>query len=180
MKIHLGCGNRYINGWYHVDVMRYPHVNLVSDVKSMPELGDGIAMVIYASHVLEHFTFEDAQLALREWHRILGPGGILRLSVPDFAEWARRYLYAYDVAEVEGSIVGGQKHRYDDHRSLWDRFRLERELLSAGFRIVRPWDWRATEHSHVDDFSQAYLPHGDTEHGVLMSLNLEGLKNAPV
>lgn len=37
-------------------------------------------------------------------------------------------------------------------------------------------NWRETEHSDVDDFSQAYLPHMDKENGILMSLNIEAIK----
>jgi hypothetical protein len=46
----------------------------------------------------------------------------------------------------------------------------------VGFKEVYLWDWRETEHSHIDDFSQAYLPHMDKENGVLMSLNIEAKK----
>jgi hypothetical protein len=49
-------------------------------------------------------------------------------------------------------------------------------LLQAGFSEVRRWDWRNTEHSEVDDYSQAHLPHMDKENGRLMSLNLEAIK----
>ena len=46
----------------------------------------------------------------------------------------------------------------------------------VGFQEVRRWDWRTTEHTQVDDYSQAHLPHLDKEHGTLMSLNLEAVK----
>ena len=47
--------------------------------------------------------------------------------------------------------------------------------LEAGFARVRRWDWRATEHAGIDDYSQAYLPHMDKENGTLVSLNLEAI-----
>jgi hypothetical protein len=49
-------------------------------------------------------------------------------------------------------------------------------LKKVGFDEIRRWNWRDTEHASVDDFSQAYLPHQDREHGRLMSLNVEAVK----
>lgn len=59
---------------------------------------------------------------------------------------------------------------------IFDEEFLCRELLDLGFREVRRWDWRATEHADVDDYSQAHIPHLDKETGKLMSLNLEAVK----
>ena len=44
------------------------------------------------------------------------------------------------------------------------------------FKEVNYFDWRKTEHSHIDDFSQCYLPHMDKDNGLLMSLNIEAKK----
>jgi hypothetical protein len=49
-------------------------------------------------------------------------------------------------------------------------------LESAGFTDVRRYDWRETEHAHIDDYSQAYIPHMDKENGILISLNVECAK----
>ena len=50
------------------------------------------------------------------------------------------------------------------------------DLESLGFAEVKTWDWKNSEHSSYDDFSQAYLPHMDKENGVLMSLNIQAKK----
>ena len=46
-------------------------------------------------------------------------------------------------------------------------------LEQVGFTDVKRYDWRATEHAEIDDYSQAYHPHMDKENGVLVSLNVE-------
>ena len=46
-------------------------------------------------------------------------------------------------------------------------------LKQAGFINVRHYDWRNTEHAAVDDYSHAYIPHMDKEHGIQISLNVE-------
>jgi len=60
--------------------------------------------------------------------------------------------------------------REEEHLSL------KKVLQSNGFRGIQEYDWRNTEHSHIDDHSQSYLPHMDKENGTLMSLNIECYK----
>jgi predicted SAM-dependent methyltransferase len=137
---------------------------------------DGSVSLIYASHVLEHFGRYAYQDVLKEWFRVLAPGGILRLSVPDFAACAAIYYESGLVdglSGLVGLVVGGQRNEYDFHKMVFDEAFLRRELAAIGFREVRRWDWRATEHAHIDDYSQAYIPHLDKQGGRLMSLNLE-------
>jgi hypothetical protein len=59
---------------------------------------------------------------------------------------------------------------------VFDEPFLKQALEEVGFQQVRRWDWRNTDHSQVDDYSQAYLPHLEKQNGQLMSLNLEAIK----
>src|SRR3989338_7215192 len=177
MKLHLGCGPRHIPGFVHVDAQPAPHVDIVGPVEQLP-MDDNSVSLIYASHVLEHFGRCDYKAVLREWYRVLQPGGILRLSVPDFAACAAIYyesVLADGLSGLVGLIVGGQRNEHDFHKMIFDEDFLRRELLETGFREVRRWDWRATEHAGIDDFSQAYIPHLNKESGKLMSLNIEAV-----
>jgi len=58
----------------------------------------------------------------------------------------------------------------------FDETFLTAALLQIGVSEVRRWDWRDTGQTHVDDYSQSYLPHMDKDHGLQMSLNLEAVK----
>lgn len=62
------------------------------------------------------------------------------------------------------------------HGMIFDRSVLQEILLRSGFRSIKEWDWRQTEHFEYDDFSQAYLPHMQKDQGSLMSLNIEAFK----
>ena len=74
-------------------------------------------------------------------------------------------------------IYGSQRHPYDYHKNGWDEDRLKKDLLSVGFKDVRRWNWQdISPHSYCDDYSQAYSPHMDKENGMLMSLNVEAIK----
>ena len=77
--------------------------------------------------------------------------------------------------DVRGLMIGGQRDQYDYHGNVFDEADLTRMLMEAGFTSSRRWDWRTTEHAHIDDYSQAYLPHMDKENGTLVSLNMEGV-----
>jgi predicted SAM-dependent methyltransferase len=173
MKLHLGCGRRHIPGYVHIDVVDYPHVDHVSSIDNLSFLQDGSVELIYNCHVLEHFKRREVNRVLREWHRVLAPGGVLRVSVPDFAALCEVYVRSRDLGLVIGPIFGRQDYLYNIHYNLFDFDALKAQLEQAGFSQIRRYDWRETEHAQVDDFSQAYIPHMDKERGVLISLNVE-------
>lgn len=179
VRLHLGCGKRYIPGFLHIDAQLYPHVDVVSDIANLELIPDVSVDLIYASHVLEHFGRWEFDGVLAEWFRVLKPGGVLRLAVPDFAVCAKLY-YEKGLADglngLIGLICGGQRDQHDFHKMIFDEPFLTRALEEVGFSRVHRWDWRMTEHAAVDDYSQAYIPHLDKEHGTLMSLNLEAVR----
>ncbi len=178
LKLHLGCGSKFIPGFIHVDVIAGDHIHHQGSVCELP-YPDCSVELIYASHVLEHFGRFEMHDVLREWYRVLAPGGILRLAVPDFAACAKIYYeegLKDGLTGLIGLVSGGQRNEYDFHKMIFDEPFMARELLSLGFSEVRRWDWRLTEHADIDDYSQAYIPHLDKEHGTLMSLNLEAVK----
>jgi len=176
VKLHFGCGKRFIPGWIHVDAVRYPHVDVVADLRSLSCFSTESATVVYACSVLEHFSMKETPSVLKEWQRILCSGGVLRLSVPDIKVLASLYLSGVSLEPLKGMIVGGQRDQWDFHKNVFDETRLTSLLNEAGFIDVRHWDWRLVEHAAVDDYSRAYYPHLDFEHGVNTSLNLEATK----
>jgi predicted SAM-dependent methyltransferase len=180
MKLHLGCGKKHLNGFYHIDALPYEHVDYVGRVDQLPpHIGDNSVELIYACHVLEHFGRHEYKNVLAEWFRVLTPNGVLRLAVPDFEAAAKIYVggeLSGGIDDVMGLCVGGQRDEYDFHKMIFDEALLARVLGEIGFLQVRRWNWRTTEHADMDDYSQSYLPHMDKEHGALMSLNLEAVK----
>jgi predicted SAM-dependent methyltransferase len=113
---------------------------------------------------------------LKVWNNKLKRGGTIRISVPDFNSIVLYYEKNRDLNSVIGLLYGGQRNEYDYHKVVFNFDTLSNLLEMAGFSNVRKYDWRETEHSDVDDYSQAYLPHLEKEIGLLMSLNVEATK----
>jgi predicted SAM-dependent methyltransferase len=109
-------------------------------------------------------------------YEILKPGGTLRLGVPDFGGIVDYYQKTKDLRAVSGMLYGGQDYMENNHFWVWDFDTLKKELIQVGFKDVHRYDWRQTDHNHVDDYTQSYLPHMDKEKGTLLSLNVEAIK----
>jgi len=178
VKLHLGCGKKYIAGFKHVDLQDLEHIDYKTSVDDLHFAENNSVDLIYSAHVLEHFGRNEYKNVLKEWYRVLKPNGILRVSVPSFNSVVKYYTTKEDNLELLlGLLVGGQKiGEYDYHKMIFDKKLLTKVLFEIGFSRVKEYDWRETEHSDLDDFSQAYLPHMDKENGMMMSLNLEAIK----
>jgi len=178
MKLHLGCGKRFIPGFVHIDVIDYPHIDHVNSIDNLSFLPDNSVSLIYSCHVLEHFKRRDVPRVLEEWKRVLKPNGTLRISVPDFESLCRVYQKYQDLSLIIGALFGRQDYLYNIHYNVFDFVSLTSFLHGAGLTNVRRYDWRDTEHAEVDDYSQAYIPHMDKSNGILISLNAECSKPA--
>jgi len=176
IKLHLGCGKRYIPGFVHVDGVAAPHVDHVQDIRTLPQFDDATAELIYACQVIEYFDRDEVAGVLTEWRRVLVPGGILRLSVPNFEVISRLYRAGFELEWFLGTLYGkipdGRGgHQY--HRTTYDEPSLRKLLARTGFVDAELWRWQEVEHRDVDDFSQAYFPHMEKERGILWNLNMQ-------
>jgi predicted SAM-dependent methyltransferase len=174
VRLHLGCGAIDARGYVNVDLAPYAHVHHVHAVAPLEMLADDQADLVYGSHILEHLSFAAAADALAEWRRVLKPGGILRLSVPDFSIFIGIYRETGRLETVAAGIMGGQDYEGNFHQSVYDEARLTALLREAGFREVRRWDPASVE-DH--DFKDASSHEWDVDgRKVPISLNLEAVK----
>ena len=178
MRLHLGCGSKIIRGRVNIDAIPQSSDVVVDNVMTLETVEDGSASEIYACHVLEHFGRREIEQVLGTWFRKLSPGGLIRISVPDIEKVFEKYAEGTPLAVLMGFLYGGQRNEYDYHKVGFDFGSLRTALEAAGFVAVRRYNWQETDHSGVDDYSQAYLPHMDKENGTLMSLNVEASKPA--
>lgn len=172
MKLHIGCGKRYLSGFTHVDVIPYEHVDIVADASDLSMVKSESVQEIYASHVLEHFQRDRVQKVLTEWRRVLVPKGILRLAVPDFEAIVDTYRTGTELSRLLGLLFGGQTYEHNFHHIIFDFAHIKEMLNCIGFSNIQRYDWRDFLPEGYDDYSRAYLPHLDFENGRLMSLNI--------
>ena len=173
IRLHLGCGRRILPGYVNVDVQPHAGVDVLADIARLPFGAESVDL-IYSCAVIEHFGRRQWRGVLAHWYATLKAGGVLRLSTADFEAAVQQYLHAGNVEELLGLIVGGQKDRWDRHGMIFDFKTLAAGLNAVGFGHVRRYDWRQTDLGQfgLDDYSQAYLPHMDKDHGRLMMLNV--------
>lgn len=177
-KLSIGCGKCYLppsEGWTNLDLFSSVQADVYADMSSLP-FEKNYFDLIYASHVLEHCHRHMILATLSHWRDLLRPGGILRLAVPNFEAVCKYYEKTGDLKVLMGLLYGGQNHPKNTHNIIFDETTLARDLFRVGFHQPKLWDWRTTEHSKYDDFSQCYLPHMDKDKGMLMSLNMEATK----
>lgn len=177
INLHLGCGRRdFGSDWVHIDGGEYAHLDYNDITKLLYH--DNTVDLIYASHVIEYFDSVEIVHVLNEWYRVLRVGGTLRLAVPDFEKLMRVYQNTGDIKNILGPLFGkmpmGDKMIF--HKTVYDFKSLRSLLNSIGFKDVRLYEWRVTDHAQYDDHSQAYFPHMDKDNGILISLNVEAIK----
>lgn len=174
-KLHLGCGKRFFgDDWFHIDGGDFPHLNY-KDVTKL-EFKNNSVDLIYASHLIAYWNREEIVMVLNEWKRVMKEGAILRLATPNFDVMSvlcidGSYLLESFLGPLYGRMSMGDKIIY--HKTVYNFESLKFLLTSVGFKDIKVYDWRKTEHAHIDDCSRAYLPHMDFENGTLISLNIE-------
>lgn len=160
LSVNIGSGGRGLPGWVNIEMIPMRDTTLCLDIRRPLPLADGSAARILAEHVLEHLDFRhDVPGVLRDWHRVLRPGGVARIVVPD----ARRFLEAYvsgdpgrwrdlgwDVDALPGDIhtpmhvVNHIFHQSGEHCFAYDFATLEWALRAAGFAGVHRTAFRSS------------------------------------
>ena len=140
LKLNIGAGETRIDGFIPIDrkfgTEAYPLPAQVDWDDETYALTDNSVDEIRASHILEHFSFKDVSLVLKEWSRVLKPGGLMKVAVPDVNLILKA---AEDDKLWQHYLMGGQTDADDFHRSVFTEQALRDQMDGAGLVDIKPW-----------------------------------------
>ena len=154
-NLHIG-GKQAHPDWKILDVLERPEVDYVGNAADLSQFADNSIDRIYSSHVLEHFFYglnQELILVLKEWYRVLKPGGELMISVPDLKTLCWLYLnpnmLPLERHHLMRIIFGGQTNEYDVHKVGFDFETLGLYIQETGFSDY----WAVSEFDIFNDCS---------------------------
>jgi SAM-dependent methyltransferase len=214
--VQYGCGQSSPDGWINFDasptlrLQRLPFIGRLFKrgtavfpaavrygdiVRGLP-IPDGSVQGIYASHVLEHLSYAEFWTALDHTFRLLAPGGIFRLVVPDLKIRAQQYIERIEAGQAEAnawfmraahlglespprrlaafahSTFGRSAHLW-----MWDESSLAAALDKTGFvniRRCRFGDCQDEKFRLVEDAGRFYDAHDGVEECGMQAMKSEG------
>ncbi|MBD2340537.1 methyltransferase domain-containing protein [Calothrix sp. FACHB-156] len=82
-KLHLGCGTKILEGYVNVDIFPAPGVDLACDINNGIPFKDNSFIEALAVDFIEHIQPTKAIFLMNEVHRVLKPGGVFKIHVPE-------------------------------------------------------------------------------------------------
>ena len=177
MRLHLGCGKRFFEGYIHVDIADFEHIDYKNPVHDLGFASNESVDEIYCSHCLEYYDLDESLVVLKEWHRVLKKDAMLYLGVPDFDALIDIYKATKNLDFIIGPLYGRMKcnEKFIYHKSTFNYDKLKLMLEESSFKEISQWNWQEHPMSHVDDHIKAYFPHMNQK-GRLVSLNVKAKK----
>lgn len=137
LYLNLGCGNDIRPGFVNIDLFSDDPGVVGMDVRRL-DLPDNCADGIIASDILEHFSHREVDAVLREWARVLKPGGELVVRSPSLRLQAKAYLNGVWDADIASYMIfGGQTNPGDYHCIGFDEASIRKHLAQAGLAVAR-------------------------------------------
>jgi SAM-dependent methyltransferase len=106
--LNVGCGNRYHPEWVNIDISPQGAGVMKHDLRLGIPFAENQCDVVYCSAVIEHMRRPDGAAFLTECLRVLKPGGIIRIGVPDLEHTCRLYL-----SKLAEALQGDETAGYD-------------------------------------------------------------------
>ena len=122
--LEIGPGLERIPGFETLDIKPSSNVDYVFDCTKKLPFKDQTFKIIYASHVLEHIPWYQLEKVLKEWLRILKPGGCLELWVPDAVKICKAFVDAELNNNNYIDMDGWYKFNPDKDPCMWASGRI--------------------------------------------------------
>jgi ubiquinone/menaquinone biosynthesis C-methylase UbiE len=143
LRLHWGCGDIRPAGWINSDIEEGPGIDISADILKGLPLDDNSVDYISSQHALNDLRIYDQVQALGELYRVLKPGGVLRLALPDldlaiaaYQGGRHDFFLVWDWNTLSGNFIT-QILWYNHTHTLFTYEFAEELLRKAGFQDVR-------------------------------------------
>ncbi len=160
-RLNWGCGGAGEPGWINSDIKEGPRIDVPGDILAGLPLEEDTFDYVVSIHALPELPLDAQVPALAELRRVLKPGGILRLALPDLLKGVDAYrrgerdyfLVPDEDADSIGAKLVTQLLWYGYSKTLFVADFVEEMLRRAGFREVRHVGYRetTTEHAQITE-----------------------------
>lgn len=130
--LNCGSGQRRFNhaqGWWNIDINPRWEPDIVGDWNRLADFADGTVDIVVSHHSLEHAGCGEADGFVKEAYRVLKPGGVLLVFVPDMKALAQRWLLGEIDEQIYMTNVYGAFMGDDADRHKW------------GYSLLGLWDY---------------------------------------
>ena len=181
--LRLGAGRQTDSGWLSVDLIPLSFRVVYMDATKPFPLPPGSFDAVHCEHVIEHIPYEGAMTMLAECHRILRPGGLLRIATPNLAlvarlitsgssdpdlreyvEWSNRgYGTAAEQRDpANPAFAANRLVRNWGHTFIYDEATLRTALRDAGFHDIVTVEPRTSSHPELHGIDRHHEEIGTT------------------
>jgi predicted SAM-dependent methyltransferase len=143
-KLNLGSSDRLLPNYTNVDALEERNPDIVCDVSKLDFASDNEYDLVRASHILEHFSFEEIKQVLSEWRRVLRMGGYLIVCVPNYKVSCWGVILKPSILELDektyksrinGIFALDLPPQYR-HKVVFTYKSLTKLLNNSGFRVI--------------------------------------------
>ena len=156
MKLDFGCGKKTVAGFLGVDVVDGPNVAFKCEAWHITNFVENASVEeIRSRHFFEHLSLIEARKTLGTWNKIMAPGAVAMITVPNLKYHAEQLLTDETVSEIRSNIsswehgiagfYGWQKDEFDIHKMGYSFESLKLLLEEYGFINIhevvdKPWN----------------------------------------
>jgi len=158
MKIEFGCGeNPTKEGFKTCDIRDLPGIDYVCPAWEIDNLVEENSVdEIFSRHFFEHLTFQQGEKQLEVWHKILKPGGMCEMMLPNMALHIQQWIERKTDREIKHAMAGfwgWQRGEFDDvwdvHKSGYDKDLLTDLVKRKGFVNIQSLAKPMSKHLHL-------------------------------
>lgn len=189
-KLHIGGGWRRLDGWLNTDLDLIPDVMRMDATQRFP-FKDRTFQYVYTEHMIEHVSHPKGVDMLRECHRVMREGGVIRVITPNLAailglyssdrradqqEYLLWFCQTFVPQECSPNAVSAinAMFRLWGHQYIYDEDTLADTMRAAGFSSITRWLLGDSDHADLQNLgNEQRYPEGLLN---FESLTLEGNK----